>query len=99
MPQKQPPASTAVCSPFDVASRASSVGLGKAPANDELTADTLVVLQAFSVRIKAINIRRLEDRSKVCLSMFVFHRPREYTRISYYLDFRNIASDEDFIRG
>src|SRR6185436_12574318 len=61
MPQKQPPASTAVCSPLTFASGASMVGLGMGP---DLFADTLVTLQALIVGINNVKTRSPESLSK-----------------------------------
>src|SRR5262245_28481529 len=74
MPQKQPPATTAVCSPLALASGTSTAGLGKPPAKvaDELIANPLVVLQALIVIIKPIKAGRLKNRDNACLIMFVF---------------------------
>src|SRR4030095_16386919 len=61
MPQKQPPASTAVCSPLTFAKGASTVGFGMVP---DLFADTLLMLQELIVGINDINRKRLESFSR-----------------------------------
>src|SRR4030095_10945908 len=69
IPQKQPPASTAVCSPLAVASGASTAGLGTGPRGP--SAEALVVLQAVIAGMIDDKIRRLKHLSK--FGMF-FHR-------------------------
>src|ERR1044071_8454905 len=67
MPQKQPPANAAVCSPLTFASGASRVGFGMGA---DLFADTFAMLQELIVVIIDVKIKRLESlRKNVCMSV------------------------------